>query len=110
MAGAEPILQNDAYISAARQVFGDDVIVEPSTVYVNVMGPGEFPFVAYRRFCFENVWGYNARFRSGAALPRNAMVRARIGPSRTPTLSRPSWRSPVSVRRSTMDWRLMKGS
>ena len=47
VAGAKPILENPHFIDAARAVFGDTVIVRPITVYVNVMGPTFFPFVAH---------------------------------------------------------------
>lgn len=45
--GAELILGNPHFQTAARQVFGPEVLVEPSTVYVNVMVPGPVPFVAH---------------------------------------------------------------
>jgi hypothetical protein len=44
---AGTILHNAAFISAAGRVFGEAVIVRPTTVYVNIMGPTSFPFVAH---------------------------------------------------------------
>lgn len=43
-AGAEAILHNEHFIAAARSIYGTDVLVRPSDVYVNIMGPTPFPF------------------------------------------------------------------
>jgi hypothetical protein len=45
--GAEIILGNQHFVDAARGVYGETVRVEPTTVYVNIMGPTSFPFVAH---------------------------------------------------------------
>lgn len=45
--GTEPLLGNPRFVDAARQVFGQEVLVEPTTLYVNVMAPASFPFVAH---------------------------------------------------------------
>jgi len=42
--GGEVILHNRHFVDAARDVYGPDVLVEPDTVYVNVMVPGPVPF------------------------------------------------------------------
>lgn len=47
VAGSEAILHNPRFVEAAAEVFGHDVIVQPTTVYVNIMGPTSFPFVAH---------------------------------------------------------------
>ncbi len=44
---AELILGNPRFVEAAHGVFGPDVIVRPTTVYVNVMVPGPVPFVPH---------------------------------------------------------------
>jgi hypothetical protein len=44
---AEVILENPNFVDAARSVFGPATVVEPTTVYVNVMVPGPVPFVAH---------------------------------------------------------------
>jgi hypothetical protein len=45
--GAERLLHNPAFIEAARQVFVQDRIVRPTTVYVNLMTPCTYPFIAH---------------------------------------------------------------
>lgn len=45
--GAEVILDNPHFVAAAHAVYGDDTLVVPTTVYVNVMVPGPVPFVAH---------------------------------------------------------------
>jgi hypothetical protein len=45
--GAETILHNPRFVDAARGVYGDDVLVRPTTVYVNLMGATPFPFVPH---------------------------------------------------------------
>lgn len=45
--GAELILDNPRFVDAARALYGADAVVRPTTVYVNVMGPTPFPFVAH---------------------------------------------------------------
>lgn len=45
--GAELILGNRAFADAARAIYGDDTVVTPTTVYVNVMGPTPFPFAPH---------------------------------------------------------------
>ncbi len=45
--GAETILHNPRFVDAARGVYGDEVVVMPTTVYVNVMGAAPFPFVPH---------------------------------------------------------------
>lgn len=47
VAGAETILENPPFLEAAREVYGGGVSVRPTTVYVNIMGPTSFPFVAH---------------------------------------------------------------
>lgn len=62
--GAELLLRNSHYVSAAAEVFPGATLVEPTTVYVNVMGPAAYPFIAhtdipvYRRASRRNcpVW------------------------------------------------------
>ncbi len=44
---AELILDNPRFVAAAHDVFGPDVLVVPTTVYVNVMVPGPVPFVPH---------------------------------------------------------------
>jgi len=44
---AELILHNPTFADAAAEVFPGAAIVEPTTVYVNVMGPCPYPFVAH---------------------------------------------------------------
>ncbi len=44
---AEVILDNPRFVAAAHDVFGPDVVVRPTTVYVNVMVPGPVPFVPH---------------------------------------------------------------
>ena len=45
--GAELILGNPRFREAAHAVYGRDCIVRPSHVYVNIMGPTPFPFMAH---------------------------------------------------------------
>ena len=45
--GADRVLHNPAFVAAAHEVFGADVTVAPSTVYVNVMLPSVVPFIAH---------------------------------------------------------------
>lgn len=45
--GAEIILANERFADAARTIYGDDTVVVPTTVYVNVMGPTPFPFAPH---------------------------------------------------------------
>jgi len=45
--GAETMLYNDRFTDAALRVFGPKALIEPSTVYVNVMGPCDYPFIAH---------------------------------------------------------------
>lgn len=42
--GGAELLDNDRFVAAAHAVYGDDAVVRPSTVYVNVMGPTPFAF------------------------------------------------------------------
>lgn len=42
--GAEIIFDNPRFRAAAHAVYGDDAIVRPTHVYVNIMGPTPFPF------------------------------------------------------------------
>lgn len=71
--GAELILHNPPFREAAAAVFGGDSVVEPTTVYVNVMAPTPFPFVAhvdipiFRRASRANcpVWLLHQMLRSG---------------------------------------------
>ena len=44
---AELILDNPRFVAAARQVFGHETVVRPTTVYVNVMVPSPLPFVPH---------------------------------------------------------------
>jgi hypothetical protein len=44
---AELILHNRTFLDGAHAVFGDDAIVRPTTVYVNVMVPGPVPFIPH---------------------------------------------------------------
>lgn len=44
---AEVILDNPRFVAAAHDIFGTDVIIRPTTVYVNVMVPGPVPFVPH---------------------------------------------------------------
>ena len=44
---AELILDNPRFVDAAHAVFGPEVVVRPTTVYVNVMVPGPVPFVPH---------------------------------------------------------------
>ena len=44
---ADVILGNPRFVDAAHAVFGPDVVVRPTTVYVNVMVPGPVPFVPH---------------------------------------------------------------
>jgi hypothetical protein len=44
---ADVILDNPRFVEAAHDVFGPDVLVVPTTVYVNVMVPGPVPFVPH---------------------------------------------------------------
>jgi len=41
------ILHHEPFVGAARQVFGGDPTVEPTTVYVNVMVPCSYPFAPH---------------------------------------------------------------
>ena len=45
--GAELLLHNPAFVDAAHQVFDQDGIVRPTTVYVNLMTPCTYPFIAH---------------------------------------------------------------
>jgi hypothetical protein len=45
--GAEAILHNPRFLDGAHVVFGDEVELRPTTVYVNVMVPGPVPFVPH---------------------------------------------------------------
>ncbi|MEM7143273.1 MAG: hypothetical protein AAF548_19810 [Actinomycetota bacterium] len=71
--GAEVIRDNPAFVDAALGVFPDSTIAEPTTVYVNVMAPTPFPFVAhvdipvFRHADRWNtpVWLLHAMLRSG---------------------------------------------
>jgi len=45
--GAAELLEHDRFRAAAAQVFPGAEIVEPTTVYVNVMGPVVYPFRAH---------------------------------------------------------------
>lgn len=45
--GAELILHNPTFVDAARRVFAGDEIVRPTTVYVNLMTPCTYPFIAH---------------------------------------------------------------
>lgn len=45
--GAELLLRNPHFVRSAAHVFADGAVVEPSTVYVNVMGPAPYPFIAH---------------------------------------------------------------
>jgi hypothetical protein len=45
--GAELILHNPHFVAAAHAVYGDEAVVRPTTVYVNVMGATPFPFVPH---------------------------------------------------------------
>ena len=71
--GAGVILGNPRFVDAARQVYGPGTIVEPSTVYVNVMVPGPVPFVphtdvpAFRGFTRTDqpIWLLNQMMASG---------------------------------------------
>lgn len=45
--GGEVLLHNPHFVDAAGAVFGGVSVVEPTTVYVNVMGPCDYPFVAH---------------------------------------------------------------
>lgn len=45
--GAELIFENPRFREAAHAVYGPDCIVRPSHVYVNIMGPTPFPFIAH---------------------------------------------------------------
>jgi hypothetical protein len=47
VAGAELILHNERFVEAAREVYGEDAVVRPTTVYVNVMGPTPFAFAPH---------------------------------------------------------------
>lgn len=45
--GAEVILDNPSFQTAAAEAFGFPEVVRPQTVYVNVMGPAAYPFFAH---------------------------------------------------------------
>ena len=45
--GAESIIDNPLFRSAAHAVYGTDCIVRPSNTYVNIMGPTPFPFMPH---------------------------------------------------------------
>lgn len=45
--GAEIILNNKHFIEAAHAVYGEECIVRPVNVYVNIMGPTPFPFIPH---------------------------------------------------------------
>ena len=47
VAGAEVIIDNPRFRSAAHAVYGPDCIVRPSNTYVNIMGPTPFPFMPH---------------------------------------------------------------
>ena len=71
--GGEELLHHAGYCDAALLVYPGAQIVDPTTVYVNVMGPAAYPFVAHldipvfthasRRNC--PVWLLIAMFQSG---------------------------------------------
>lgn len=45
--GADVLLHNPAFVDAAQRVFERDRIVRPTTVYVNLMTPCTYPFIAH---------------------------------------------------------------
>ncbi len=45
--GGDALLHHRPFVDAARRVFGGDPVVEPTTVYVNVMGPCDYPFAPH---------------------------------------------------------------
>lgn len=71
--GADAILHNDRFVEAAHRAFGAGVVVEPTTVYVNVMVPGPVPFIphldvpAFRGFTRDDhpVWLLQQMMASG---------------------------------------------
>lgn len=71
--GAELILDNPEFLSAAKKVYGENVIVKPTNVYVNIMGPTPFPFIphtdvpAFRGFTRANqpIWFLKLMRNSG---------------------------------------------
>lgn len=75
--GADLVLQNPHFVAGAHRVFGDEVIVRPQTVYVNVMVPGPVPFIphtdvpAFRGFTRDEhpVWLLNQMLASGLFEP-----------------------------------------
>lgn len=71
--GAEVVLHNPPFLEAAAALFEGAQVVEPTTVYVNVMAPTPFPFVShvdipvFRRASRANcpVWLLHQMLRSG---------------------------------------------
>jgi len=47
VAGGEALLRHEPFVDATRRVFGSEALVEPTTVYVNVMGPCSYPFAPH---------------------------------------------------------------
>lgn len=47
VSGGEVLLENAAFVDAAARVFGGERVVDPTTVYVNVMTPCAYPFIAH---------------------------------------------------------------
>jgi hypothetical protein len=45
--GAEVIINNPNFLTAAHTVYGPGCIVRPSNTYVNIMGPTPFPFMPH---------------------------------------------------------------
>ncbi len=80
--GGEELLFHAGYCDAAARVYPDAQIVDPTTVYVNVMGPVSYPFVphldipvfthASRRNC--PVWLLIAMFQSGLFVERRVRL------------------------------------
>lgn len=74
---AELLLDNERFVEAAHGVFGPDVLVRPTTVYVNVMAPGPVPFIphtdvpAFRGFTRDDhpLWLLNQMLASGLFEP-----------------------------------------
>ncbi len=74
---ADVILGNPRFLAAAHAVFGEDAIVRPTTVYVNVMVPGPVPFVphldvpAFRGFTRDDhpVWLLQQMLHTGLFEP-----------------------------------------
>ncbi|MDZ7675294.1 MAG: hypothetical protein U5K30_09525 [Acidimicrobiales bacterium] len=71
--GADRILHNDRFLAGARDLFGNEASVSPTTVYVNVMLPSVVPFVphldvpAFRGFTRNDhpVWLLKTMLESG---------------------------------------------